>query len=645
MRHGRFTGGRRAGVLACAVLLLGAGVSPGETRTEDLRSILAAQAKELAALKQEINAQEAPQQAPQQAPKLPYVLDDDSVKKIVNNYLQENPGAGMPSGVQTGYKWGSGFSIASAPDPKYTNWDDDSKIPFELRFRGRIQLSYMNYKVTDRTNHVTNTPAVANANAVRLADFSQLEVKRMNFIFEGTVFDPNLRYHFEFLGSTRGLPGVQNNKVIQTAGNFDPNTSPTTFTTAAGTQAATTGGGILLDHAVTLFEGWVAYDFHPCWGSKGCAPACCDGTYRYVPTVSLIFGKMKPFFGLDEFMKNSNMQFVDFSMADTYFSADDDTRLMAAGVEVKAADDRFFLQAILTNGSEGTLQPNNQMDNLPGFIAGFWYDLGGTWNQEKKKWDLYGVGFSDVEYHCDPVLRVGGCTNLVPMNRRSLYGDNEESRWFVMPAGPGGTRLINVLNGDAGTPLGSHAVDAFDAYEFNAFWAAKYRGFSVANEWWFRDLNNFRTTPNGRGDIIYQDTLGPGGATANALFPHHALIDYGTTLQAGYFLIPKKLEVAARWSSVWGASGDINGNGTFTTRTIPGFAAPVHVVNGAFRQFHNANEYTLGVNYFFKGHLLKWQTDVGVYDGGNPAAGGVPVTGVIAGSDGFLFRTQFQMFF
>jgi hypothetical protein len=400
-----------------------------------------------------------------------------------------------------------------------------------------------------------------------------------------------------------------------------------------------------VDHAVTLFEAWVAYDFHGCGSSKGCGPDCPDGQVLYSPTYTLIVGKMKPFFGLDEFLRNGNQQFVDFSMADLFFSADDDTRLMAAGFQVKARDDRFFLMTIVTNGSEGTLQPNSQMDNLPGFITGFWYDFGGSWNEQRKAWDLFGDCLSDIDYSCKPVVRVGGSLNIVPLNRRSLYGDAEQSRFYTMPAGPGGTRLINLLNGDAGTPTGSHAVDMFDAYTYNAFVAGKYRGFSVTNEWWLRNLNNFRSTPNGRGNIVYQDTLGPGGASTNALFPVHGLLDYGTTLQAGYFLVPKRLEVAARWSWIRGESGDINGLGTFRAVAVPGFAGPIHVVNGAFRQFHEANEYTIGVNYFFKRHLLKWQTDFGIYEGGNPAAGGTPIASYIPGSDGYLFRTQLQLIF
>src|SRR5262249_9473848 len=156
----------------------------------------------------------------------------------------------------------------------------------------------------------------------------------------------------------------------------------------------------------------------------------------------------------------------------------------------------------------------------------------------------------------------------------------------------------------------------FDAYSANVFLAGKYHGFSVLNEWWVRDLNNFRTTPNGRGDIIYTSGFG------NALFPaNRGLVDYGTNPQRGYFIIPKKLELALRWSWIRGQSGDINGDDKFTTinvrgtRMIPGVTGPVRVVDGAFRNFHEANEYTVGVNYFFKRHLWKWQTDFSIYDG------------------------------
>jgi hypothetical protein len=577
--------------------------------------------------------------------------DDDAVKKIVGDYLKDNPGAGMPSGVQTGYLTGQGFVIRSTPDPDYKNWQgEESKIPFELRIRGRLQLDYYGYKVTDDANHADGRHQQAqDANAHRFADFSQLEVKRMRLIFEGTAFDPDLRYHIQLDGNTRGLGGVQNNKDIATAGNFDANAS----------AVSAIGGGVAVDHAVRLFSAYVAYDFHGCGYQKGCGPDCCDGTYKYAPTYTLIVGKMKPAVAAEEWMSGSaNSQFVEYGMADWYFDADDDNLLVAAGTQIKAFEDRFYLQALVTNGNESQF-PNTQMDQLPGFNLGAWYDFGGNWNEKRHKWDLWGDSFSDIDYSCRPVVRVAGALNLVPMDRRSLYGDDEQSRVFVMPAGPGGTRLINLLNGDspaAATSFrGAHAVDKFNSYTYEAFAGAKWRGFSLTSDWWIRDLNSFKAAPDG-GDVILYSYTDPKKGTVNALFPDKALLDYGMQLQAGYFLIPKKLEVVARWSYISGDSGDILGDSQHPTvfnipSGVPGVATSkggltrVQVNPGAFTNFHEADEYTVGFNYYFKRQLLKWSTDFSIYQGGNPAGGGTSPAGFIAGEDGWLLRTQIQLAF
>jgi hypothetical protein len=632
-----FKGRRACLVGVCAALLAGAGVSRADDKDAELRKLIEEQGKQIQELKRQLEAQQTLQTAADAKKKdCPAPVLDDAVKKIVAQYLKDNPGAGMPNGVQTGYKLGQGFSIASPPNPNFTNWDDDSKIPFELRFRGRFQFDYYGYKVTDKVNHMTNLPANQNANSVRQADESQLEVKRLRLIWEGNAFSPDLRFNFTLDGNTRGLPGFQNNKVVQTAGATAPNTSPT----------SPIGGGVTVDHTVRLFECWVAYDIRPCWGEKGCACDCPHDSYRYSPTFTLIAGKQKPFFGIEEILSSQNEQMVEYSMADWFFDADDDNLMMAAGTRIKAFDDRLYVVALLTNGNESQF-PNTQMDNLPGFNFGFWYDIGGRWDCERKRWDLFGDCLADIDYSCNPVLRVGGEGNIVPMGRRSLYGDLEQSREFVTPGGPqGGTRLINVLSGDGttATPVGSHAVDEFDSYTYGTFACFKYKGFSLWNEWYVRELNNFRTTPNGLGNIIYTDGLGH-----NALFPHHGLLDYGSTLQGGYFIVPRKWELVARWSFVRGDSGDINGlakNGVaIPTVVVPGVAGRVDVVPGAFRQFHEARELAIGVNYYFKRQLLKWQTDFSIYDGGNPAGGGQSPTGFIAGSDGWLIRTQLQLAF
>ncbi len=628
----------------CAILAMHAGVSRAADDDADLRKLLEQQKQQIEALKQRLDAVSQDPAAGAAAAPAKIEIEESALRKIVADYLKDNPGAGMPPGVQSGWYPGQGFVMRSAPAPTYVKWDDECKIPFELRFRGRVQFDYYNYQPTDNLNHQTGaryTPAAGT--------FSQLEVKRARFVFFGTAFTPNLRYWMELDGNTRGLGGTQNNRIITSA------TPPGGSGLAApgiGTAGSTIGGGVTVDHAVRLFSAYIAYDWHPFAGT----PAPGSGPV-YTPTVSAIIGKLKPLFGLEEYLGSGNEQFVEYSMANWMFDADDDNLLMGAGTQIRAFDDRFYLQALVTNGNESQF-PNTQMDDFPGFNVGWWYDFGGSWDEQNQRWQLFGNYMSDLDWSPCPVVRVGAALNLVPMDRRSIYGDLEQSRVRTMSDGPGGTALINLLAGDglAGANQGAHAVDKFDSYSYNAFVAGKYHGFSLSNEWWIRNLDNFKTTPNGGNNILYSSNVNAPvagtaiGTSTTALFPRGGMIDYGMQLQGGYFLIPKRLEAVARWSWIRGESGDVNGNGkTLAVVNVPNVGAagttPVRVIDGAFRNFHEADEYTVGLNYYFKGQQLKWQTDLGYYRGGNPAAGGSSPAGFIAGVDGWLFRTQIQIWF
>jgi hypothetical protein len=250
------------------------------------------------------------------------------------------------------------------------------------------------------------------------------------------------------------------------------------------------------------------------------------------------------------------------------------------------------------------------------------------------------------------------------MDRRSEFSDVELNKVRMAPGAPGGTGLLAFLNGGginnnvAG--VGQFAADAFDCYSYNAFWAGKYRGFSLYNDWWFRNVDNFRGRRSPAGNypgnglnqpILYSTTL-PGGAPTATLFTPGGLFDFGTMVQGGYFIIPKKLEIAARWSFIRGNSGNIYGDGTFTTLSAAQKAAiglptatAVRVFNNDFKEFQNMNEYAVGINYFFYRELVKWQTDFSVYQGGNPAAGGQSAAGFIPGVDGWMIRSQIQFGF
>ncbi len=646
------TGGARWGriVLLAAVLLGGAGTARAqESEAAELRRQIERQSRELEELKRRLDNLAGPAgkdaAAPEGQDEGKAAAGDEgaaqdgggssneaSIKKTIEDFLKANPGVGMPPSVQTGYSSERGFFVRSAPNPPYVQWQDQSRIPFELRIRGRAQLDYYFYKVTDNLNHLTGQRYEP-----EVGDFSQIEVKRVRIYWEGTAFDPNLRYQLQIDGTTRGLGGTQLNRVVQTAGANTPAASD--GAPGLGAAASALAGGVAVDHALRLFTAFVAYDFHLGGSGGGCGPDCPEGTVRYQPTLTLIVGKLKPFFCFTEILGSANAQMVEFAMANWFFDAEDDNMLTAAGTQFRAFEDRLFGMALVTNGNESQF-PNIQMDHLPGFNAGLWYDIGGTWDPDVKRWSLYGNSLSDLDYSCRPVLRIGGAVDIVPMDRRSIYGDVEQSRVLVAPGGPNGTRLINLLDGASGTPAGAHAVDKFDYYTFDAWASLHYRGFSLTNEWWARRLTGFQSNPLGGNLILYQD-----GSGANALFPGGNLLDVGTLVQSGYFLIPKKLEVAARYSWITGDSGDINGSGKFHTITIPGIRGPVRVINNAFRSFHEAREIAVGMNYFFYGQMVKWSTDFSVYRGGNPAAGGGSPSGYLPGVDGWLVRTQLQLAF
>lgn len=677
MLEGLFSGPRKCLILAvCAVLAICTGpVRADDDKSAELLKRLEQQQKKIEELEQRLNAKDKKEQktnsegkepkkgeenkdgkeqsgdaesqeqgdAAPAAPANPTAIDDNPIKRIVADYLQQNPGAGMPPGVQTGYSYDTGFAIRSPNNPSYMKWGDESRIPFELRIRGRIQDDYYFYKVTDNFDHLRERLTYPTANnptgfrgANSAADFSQLEIKRMRLIFEGTAFDPNFRYHIQLDGTTRGLAGLQGGSGLTGIDNFGAANND-------GLNGA--GNGIAtVDHAVRLFAAWVAYDWRPSWGKRGGSPDCPDDTYSYSPVITPFAGKFKPFFSFEEVMGSANMQFVEYGMSEYYFDSDDDNLQMMAGFQVRAFDDRLYVQTTLNNCNE-TQTAAIQNQRLPAFNMGFWYDFGGSWNKERKAWDLYGDSVSDLYYSTKPVIRTGAATYIAPMDRRSLYSNADISRIKVMSPDPGGTTLIGLLNG--GNAGFMNAIDSVDQYKFEYFVTGHYKGFSFLNDWWVQDLTNFQGAKNSLGmsnPILYNSNRFGNTENVTSLFPGGSMYDYGFNLAVGYFLVPKKWEVAARWDFISGQSGSPNGNGTFTTTNLPGVGS-VRVVNGAFRTFHEADEYTVALNRYWRGQMLKWQTDVGYYRGGNPNIGGVSPSGYIGGVDGYLIRTQIQFAF
>ena len=191
---------------------------------------------------------------------------------------------------------------------------------------------------------------------------------------------------------------------------------------------------------------------------------------------------------------------------------------MGAGTQIKALDDRLYVQALVTNGNESQFA-NAQMDDLPGFNVGGWYDFGGTWNDARKRWDLYGDSISDIDYSCNPVLRVGGAANIVPDGPQSEYDTDELSRIRTSTAG---ARRHHAHRAAERRRPRRHRHDRRQRLlprrrrfvHLRGLLGRKWRGFSLYNGYWIRDLDNFRGVreATGPGTAAY-----PGNGINNAI--------------------------------------------------------------------------------------------------------------------------------
>ena len=323
----------------------------------------------------------------------------------------------------------------------------------------------------------------------------------MRLIFAGYALTPDLRFQAQLDGNTRGLA------TQDTRQDFYNNP----IGNVSGGQNISN-----VDSGVRLLEAWIAYDLH--------GEADCNG---YRDTLTFFAGKLKPMGSFEEYMKSENGQFVEFGMASWMFDSDADNYIYGAGIQIKAAEDRFFLMAMITSVADNQV-PDYNLDNIPGFNYGFWYDFGGTWDEKAKRWKLFGPSISDIDWSENPVLRVGTAGNITPLGRRSQYTSAELDFYRASSAAPGGSNLDSVLGGggvatggnftNVGTGISPFAVDAFDVYTWDFYYAAHYQGFSFYNEFWLRDYDNFRgmRSPTAAGNLPILYSTNAGSTTSSA---------------------------------------------------------------------------------------------------------------------------------
>ncbi|MBN1345035.1 MAG: hypothetical protein JXQ73_20240 [Phycisphaerae bacterium] len=249
--------------------------------------------------------------------------------------------------------------------------------------------------------------------------------------------------------------------------------------------------------------------------------------YALMPEVQFLAGLVKVPFGRQELVSKSALQFVDRSMANEFFNLD---RTIGAAVHGTLAKKLSYVVAV----ANGVANPNDS-PSLDQLDTNFAYAtrlvaniLGGPINGE-----------SDLAYSKDPQLEVGFSFGYNDDN-----GDRNPGAWYSIP-----DRIRS------GRGIGGNAVadlTGTDYFQFGTDAAFRYRGFSATAEYWLRTIDGNSEfsaweLQTGRSDASHQQ---------------------GGYLQAGYFVIPKKLEMAARLGGVWDNNGD------------------------------NCWEYAFGVNYF-----------------------------------------------
>ncbi|MBF0106192.1 MAG: hypothetical protein HQM16_12795 [Deltaproteobacteria bacterium] len=98
---------------------------------------------------------------------------------------------------------------------------------------------------------------------------------------------------------------------------------------------------------------------------------------------------------------------------------------------------------------------------------------------------------------------------------------------------------------------------------------------------------------------FYRNTTRGGGASA--------INDFGYYAQAGYFFIPKKFEFAVRASGLFDDLGNKGGGVYFENGSLTGLGGVNDGVDEA-GDSANEHEFSAVLNYHFKPHKIKWQT-------------------------------------
>ncbi|MCP4887931.1 MAG: hypothetical protein GY904_15100 [Planctomycetaceae bacterium] len=229
-------------------------------------------------------------------------------------------------------------------------------------------------------------------------------------------------------------------------------------------------------------------------------------------TIGLRTGKYKVPFTIARWLSGRDFEFADRSMSSTFF---DVNRSFAWGLFGQTMATQFpikweiaIFNGLVTGGAE--TGSSGSLDGNFAYSGRIFALPIGDWGNSH---------LPDFENHRQLAMRVGGGFAYSEIDKS---GTTEFSRLRVVDTGQ---TLVSLFE-DFELDVESYHVALFAV---DASW--KYRGWSSTIEYYFRHVNKFR------------------GADVPDLF------DHGFWLQIGKFVVPRKIQLAARWSRVVGNSG------------------------------------------------------------------------------------------
>jgi len=249
---------------------------------------------------------------------------------------------------------------------------------------------------------------------------------------------------------------------------------------------------------------------------------------EYVKEQYITAGLMRIPFAGQHMTAGAILQMMDRSLAQYALAPDRSIGLMAHG---NLLDRRMTYFAGITNGvfNPDDSPSQDELDTNFAYIARLcYYALGkGDSLFESRN----GYIESDLFYSKDPQLRLAG-SFLFNDNNGDAGSGSAPGLFAAVPdqirrgRGLGGTALLD----DIGTQVYTLSFDS----------GFKYRGFSVNAEYYLR-------TVDGEDELSQWEQV---------TLKSHSTHQQGGHLQVGYFIVPKKFEVAGRIGGLWDIDGD-----------------------------------------------------------------------------------------